>query len=153
MGPPPDNCVQTFHWSCMGTSPDARIRLSAPVGLPRPGRTDDADLQERIRVEADGALTAAGYRTPGEARDAISLPPGRHLVIGWDGLDPDTRPAPLRRDLYPPTLDPRECVRAALILSLCSTHLYDPDGPVLWTAHRLRRLVRLGESRNFHGPG
>ena len=154
MGPPPDNCRQAYRGSCLDPRPQALFIISDAIGLPHSGNAGSGETCPRDpRAAADAWLAAAGFRDPTEARASFDLPKGRRLVIGWDGLDANQRPPRLVDEDYPATLSPTECVQAALILSLCSTHLYDDEGPLIWTNHRLRRLVRLGQSRRFHEPG
>lgn len=141
MGPPPDNCRQQYHWSLFAPVAEALFHLGEPLAVPIHPSLNAADPDPR--ANADAWLREAGFGSPGQAREALSLPAGRQLVVGWDGLDPLQCPALLADPTLPAGVTPLEAVRAALVLSLSSVWLYHPDGPLLWTAHRLRRRIRL----------
>ena len=60
-----------------------------------------------------------------------------------------------RLDLRPQRLrvadaDPKEFLRQALLLGLCTTVLYDPQRPVLWTRSSLSRCLELYDGGGFY---
>ena len=59
-------------------------------------------------------------------------------------LDPDPR------RLLVAKADPAEVLRQALLLGLCTTWLYDPGRPVLWTRSSLSRCLELFDGRGFY---
>lgn len=62
----------------------------------------------------------------------------------------------IRRPWHPPraaavrSLARRTLLRDALILGLCTDHLYDPQRPALWTVRSLTRPVELFDPRGFY---
>ena len=70
-------------------------------------------------------------------------------------FDPSEERCICRLDLRPQRLrvafaDPREVLRQALLLGLCTTWLYDPERPVLWTRSSLSRSLELFDGRGFY---
>ena len=57
-------------------------------------------------------------------------------------------PHPLR--LCVADADPEEVLRQALLLGLCTTVLYDPQRPVLWTRSSLSRCLALYDGEGFY---
>ena len=60
-----------------------------------------------------------------------------------------------RLDLRPRRLriadaDPKKVLRQALLLGLCTTVLYDPERPVLWTRSSLSRCLELYDGGGFY---
>ena len=60
-----------------------------------------------------------------------------------------------RLDLRPQRLrvadaDPKDLLRQALLLGLCTTVLYDPQRPVLWTRSSLSRCLELYDAGGFY---
>jgi len=143
MGPPPDNYRQRYHWSLFAPVGEALFHIGDTLAVPPhpclAGATPDP------RANADAWLRQAGFNSPEQAREALSLPSGRQLIIGWDGLGPSQYPALLTDPSVPLQPTALETVRAAVVLSLCSVWLYHSDGPLLWTVHRLRRRIRLAD--------
>ena len=46
--------------------------------------------------------------------------------------------------------DPKKVLRQALLLGLCTTVLYDPERPVLWTRSSLSRCLELYDGGGFY---
>lgn len=46
--------------------------------------------------------------------------------------------------------EPEKVLLQALMLGLCTAHLYDPHRPVLWTQTSLTRIVELFEPEGFY---
>ena len=46
--------------------------------------------------------------------------------------------------------DPKKVLRQALLLGLCTTVLYDPQRPVLWTRSSLSRCLELYDGGGFY---
>ncbi len=70
-------------------------------------------------------------------------------------FDPSEERCICRLDLRPQRLrvafaDPREVLRQALLLGLCTTVLYDPERPVLWTRSSLSRCLELYDAGGFY---
>ncbi len=57
---------------------------------------------------------------------------------------------PKPRRLLVADADPVEVLRQALLLGLCTTWLYDPERPVLWTRSSLSRCLELFDGRGFY---
>ena len=57
---------------------------------------------------------------------------------------------PRPRRLLVSDADPVEVLRQALLLGLCTTWLYDPELPVLWTRSSLSRCLELFDGRGFY---
>ena len=85
-------------------------------------------------------LTACGYGDEVEARAAITLPAEPCICRP----DPASRPP----DVGP--LEPREALRQALLLGLCTPWLYDPGRPLLWTRTSLTRRLELLDGRGSY---
>jgi hypothetical protein len=58
----------------------------------------------------------------------------------------DSRP----RRLRVADADPKKVLRQALLLGLCTTCLYDPERPVLWTRSSLSRCLELYDGGGFY---
>ena len=70
-------------------------------------------------------------------------------------FDPSEERCICRLDLRPQRLrvafaDPKEVLRQALLLGLCTTVLYDPQRPVLWTRSSLSRCLELYDAGGFY---
>lgn len=85
-------------------------------------------------------LREAGFADEQEARAALELPDRPYLC------HPDRDPQPLEVA----SLDPLEGLRMALMLGLCTTTLYAPERPVLWTTTSLSRHLLLFDPRGFY---
>jgi len=57
---------------------------------------------------------------------------------------------PRPRRLCVADADPKKVLREALLLGLCTTVLYDPERPVLWTRSSLSRCLELYEGGGFY---
>ena len=57
---------------------------------------------------------------------------------------------PRPRRLRVADADPKEILRQALLLGLCTTVLYDPQRPVLWTRSSLSRCLELYDGGGFY---
>lgn len=88
-----------------------------------------------------GLLRACGAAGPEALRAAFPLPAGR--LIAAPQAEPaarlDARAAP-----------PREVLEQALLLGLCTSDLFDPARPVLWTTRSLTRALELFEPAGFY---
>ena len=79
---------------------------------------------------------------PEDLRQRFRIPPGRLICrpIYREG-----------RAAHPsPTANRRRVLKQALMLGLCTAHLYDPARPVLWTAASLSRGLDLFEPQGFY---
>ncbi len=108
-----------------------RLALSFDPGL------DPSDPVELMY----GHLRALGLSTPEALREIHPHPPGPLLA------------APLSPEI--PGLDvrsaaPGEVLAQALLLGLCTRHLYDPARPVLWTYASLTRRLELFDAAGFY---
>jgi len=143
----------------------SRSRLEANAGWGPPARQrrerirssllgkDDGEIRcpQIIRIGirfADGVrpleclrqiLAEEGYGSPEDLRDEITVP-DRHYVC-----------RPVNGDA-PCSLDSSrdEVLRHALMLGLCTAHLFDPDRPVLWTDNSLGRVLDLFDPEGFY---
>jgi hypothetical protein len=57
---------------------------------------------------------------------------------------------PKPRRLLVADADPVEVLRQAMLLGLCTSWLYDPERPVLWTRSSLSRCLELFDGRGFY---
>jgi hypothetical protein len=89
---------------------------------------------------ARGWLRAAGFADEQEARAVLRLPPEPCICR----IDPVPSPAAAA------ALTPLEGLRLALVLGLCTPHLYDPQRPVLWTEASLTRRLLLYDGGGFY---
>ncbi|MCC6162322.1 MAG: hypothetical protein IT182_03130 [Acidobacteria bacterium] len=104
------------------------------VGLDHRASDDVADIVWRT-------LAAAGFATPDHLRAAFTVPAKRLLC---------RRFVPRAREL--PCLDdaPLAVLEQALLLGLCTAHLFDPSRPVVWTTASLSRQLELFEPEGFY---
>ena len=137
-GPMHRQRAQDLHSSLLG---DTRLRINLPYagGYGITSGRFDTPLERAWHL-----LEKAGYSHPEEAALAsIDLPAERLHV----------QPAPpstaSRRDIRQVRGDP-QVLRAALILGRCTSKLYDPERPVIWTANRLERWVNLYHCGSFY---
>lgn len=86
-------------------------------------------------------LEEEGYGSPEDLRDRFEVPQER-LVCG-----------PLRSDadrLVIRRTDRETVLEQALLLGLCTKHLFDPLRPVLWTEASLTRGLELFDPQGFY---
>lgn len=98
------------------------------------------DLLDPLEVMAK-LLRREGFGSPEELRGAFAIPPGRLIATPL--------PEPTQR-LDVRCSPPREILEQALLLGLCTQHLYDPGRPVLWTRTSLRRGLELYDPAGFY---
>lgn len=98
------------------------------------------DLLDPLEVMAT-LLAREGFSSPEELRGAFDVPPGRLMatLLPESTQRLDVRCAP-----------PREVLEQALLLGLCTEHLYDPGRPVLWTRKSLWRGLELYDPAGFY---
>lgn len=86
-------------------------------------------------------LRSQGHRDPEALRGAFAIPAARLLAIPLPGSEEglDVRTAP-----------PHQVLEQALLLGLCTRHLYDPARPVLWTSASLGRKLELFDPAGFY---
>ena len=78
---------------------------------------------------------------PEDLRRRLRIPPGRLICRPFNGKERRTSvTAPNRRRV----------LKQALMLGLCTAHLYDPARPVLWTTASLSRGLVLFEPEGFY---
>ena len=95
---------------------------------------DPVDTIERIIHEE-------GFSVPDDLRDVIKPPDGRLIC----------RPlASSFRRLRVITGSRPQVLRQALMLGLCTAHIYDISRPVLWTRTSLSRALELFDPRGFY---
>ena len=86
-------------------------------------------------------LAEEGYGGPEALRDEFSLPEERLIC----------RPLAVCRDLLVVRDAPRRRIlEQALMLGLCTSQIFDPARPVLWTRTSLTRAVELFDPRGFY---
>jgi hypothetical protein len=90
------------------------------------------DLLERL-------LSEEGLSSPEDLRDEISIPPRPYIC----------RPFTTRPDctLSSPRVD---VLRNALLLGLCTSQIFDPHRPVIWTNKSLSRRFELFDPEGFY---
>jgi hypothetical protein len=98
------------------------------------GRLDPVAAMNRL-------LARHGYASPEELRARFAVPPGRLIATP---LPDDTRRLDVRE------APPDDVLEQALLLGLCTQHLYDPARPVLWTKASLRRGLELFDPAGFY---
>jgi hypothetical protein len=88
-----------------------------------------------------GLLQEEGYASPEDLRDELSIPD--HRLIARANPEPagmvDARDGARRDVLW-----------NALVLGLCTTQIYDPARPVLWTTASLTRRLELFDPAGFY---
>jgi len=86
-------------------------------------------------------LAAEGFRDPEELRSRYTLPQGRLIC----------RPlADNKKRLSAINGRPYEVLEQALMLGLCTAHIFDVKRPVLWTETSLMRAVELFDPVGFY---
>ena len=95
---------------------------------------DPVDTIERI-------IDEEGFSAPSELVDIVQPPVGRLIC----------RPLESRfRRLRVITGSRPRVLRQALMLGLCTAHIYDSSRPVLWTHTSLLRVLELFDPRGFY---
>lgn len=96
---------------------------------------------QRLVGQLQQLLKRAGCSDPEALRSRYAIP-AQPLIV---------RPVP---DSFEPTeiaeAEPVDVLFQALILGLCTSHIYDPRRPVIWTANSLSRRVALFEPEGFY---
>ncbi len=98
------------------------------------------DLLDAVEVMTT-MLRKQGFSDPEELRREFSIPSQRLIasVLPENTQRVDARYA-----------EPRIVLEQALLLGLCTQHLYDPARPVLWTTASLRRGLELFDPAGFY---
>ncbi len=112
-----------------------------PIRCPRIVRLGiafpDADPVELLTQ----MIAEEGYGSPEDLRDALEIPPGRLIA----------RPHTLNNGVVDILYDARrDILWHALMLGLCTSQLYDPARPVLWTQAALKRRLELFDPAGFY---
>ena len=131
-GPPARQRREHIYSSLLGKK-DGEIRCSRIIrlGFLSPGD----DLLEYL----NDLIGAEGYRRSEDLRDDITIPEKPYICR------PTKQPAPCSLNA------PRtEVFRHALMLGLCTSQLYDPSRPVIWTRNSLTRVVDLFDPEGFY---
>jgi hypothetical protein len=95
---------------------------------------DPVDTIERIVHEE-------GFRTPNELVDIVQPPVGRLICRPLDSKF---------RRLRVDSGERTKILKQALMLGLCTAHIYDSSRPVLWTSTSLMRVLELFDPRGFY---
>jgi hypothetical protein len=98
------------------------------------GRLDPIDVMEKL-------LRRSRFSSPEELRQVFAIPGGRLIATPL----PDCM-AGLEVQIAPP----RQVLEQALMLGLCTQHMYDPGRPVLWTRASLLRGLELFDPTGFY---
>jgi hypothetical protein len=104
------------------------------VGLRFQGQRSPVGTMEQL-------LRDEGYATPDALREVFELP--SHSLLARPVQSASWR-------LEVPAADRLEILRQALILGLCSSQMYDPGRPVLWTENSLARALELYDPVGFY---
>lgn len=139
-------------WCNVG-GPMTRTRRE-PISAHLLGRTDGAIRCRRIvRIgllfpegadpvgEMTGLLAQEGFDAPEDLRAACQIPDGP--LLATRARDPLAR-----LDVASASAD--AVLEQALLLGLCTSQLYDPARPVLWTTASLGRALDLFEPLGFY---
>jgi hypothetical protein len=111
-----------------------RCRRVRQIGLYFDLMDDPVQVMTRL-------LRRNGSASPEDLRTEFDLPPGRLIAT----------PLPLTTHRVNPACDdPRLALEHALLLGLCTQHLYDPARPVLWTSASLWRVLELFDPAGFY---
>ncbi|MEI7481727.1 MAG: hypothetical protein WCK75_05185 [Elusimicrobiota bacterium] len=128
---------QKIHSSILGKSdgvPRCRLVTRLCLGF--------AAGEDPVTV-INGILAGKGYSSPEQLRGAFSLPAGRLIC----------RPAgKIIRGVYlrVKTADRDKVLEQALLLGLCTSQIFDPARPVLWTTVSLTRALELFDPAGFY---
>ena len=115
---------------------DGAIRCprSLRLGLSFPSRVDPVKAIEKL-------LANNGFGSAEDLRDEFALPEGRLIC----------RPLAVNAPRLAVRGGPeREVLGQALLLGLCTTQLFDPGRPVLWTQASLTRGLELFDPAGFY---
>jgi len=105
------------------------IRLGLQFGATRP-----VDALECLLMEE-------GYASPEDLRETFSVPDKRLIC----------RPLPAGADRLSVEQGARiEVLIQALMLGLCTSQMYDPERPVMWTESSLSRGLELFDPEGFY---
>ena len=139
------------YWRCNSGGPASRTctqRLQASIL----GKHDGVTLCWRVtRLALD-----FGRADPLKVMDALLRKHGlEHAEQLREVFNPSEDRCICRLDPRPQRLlvanaDPNEVLRQALLLGLCTTVLYDPERPVLWTRSSLSRCLELYDGGGFY---
>ena len=110
------------------------------IRCPCVGRLAVAFGDRRPLAVVQAWLEALGFDDAVAARAQIDLPETPLLCMS----DPDPQPLDVA------TLSPREGLRIALMLGLCTSTHYTPERAVLWTATSLERTLLLYDPAGFY---
>lgn len=147
-----------LRWPCLTNSggPSSRTRIervsatllgdrTGHVRCPRVYRLGlhfPPDLEPADPVDyLSRLLSAHGYEGPESLRRSFAIPTCRLIAAPLTG-----HPAPLDVRTSPP----RDVLEQALLLGLCTRHLFDPARPVLWTTASLGRRLELFDPAGFY---
>jgi len=99
-------------------------------------------LSELSPVEyLETILKAEGLRDPEELRKRYILPQGKLICGPWTSVE---------GSLFVFDASNYDVLEQALMLGLCTAHMYDPARPVLWTETSLTRAVELFDPGSFY---
>ena len=145
-----------------GTPPVLRANIGGPMSRTRTervrttllGRDDNVIRCPRVirlglRFEAsidpvtqlETLLLMERIDGPEDLRQRFRIPPGRLICRSFTGNEHRTSVEDPNR---------RRVLKQALMLGLCTAHLYDPARPVLWTTASLSRGLVLFEPEGFY---
>jgi hypothetical protein len=92
-------------------------------------------------AQLETLLLMEGIGSPEDLRQRFQIPPDRLICRPFTDRE---------RRISVADPDRRRVLDQALMLGLCTAHLYDPARPVLWTAARLSRGLVLFEPQGFY---
>jgi hypothetical protein len=92
-------------------------------------------------AQLETLLLMEGIGSPEDLRQRFQIPPGRLICRPLTAAE---------RRLSVTDRNRRRVLKQALMLGLCTAHLYDPARPVLWTAASLTRGLVLFEPQGFY---
>jgi len=100
------------------------------------------DFGRRSPLKALGELMAAeGFSSPEDLRFEYMLPPGRLIC----------RPLPkAAQKLILGEAPAYNILEQALMLGLCTTQIFDPERPVIWTENSVTRCLELFDPAGFY---
>lgn len=92
-------------------------------------------------AQLENVLLMERIDSPEDLRQRFRIPPGRLICRPFTGKE---------RRISVADPDRRRVLEQALMLGLCTAHLYDPARPVLWTTASLLRGLVLFEPQGFY---